>query len=261
MPGPGEYVVTQVLSAGPLARVALARDRTGRACVVKSAARAEGEASIARETLALRALGEAKVACVPALLDAWAGGMVTEELELPTLEESAPLLRGGAAARDRTARAAFASLAAVHAARAASGPLGMVHGDVSPANVLAGEDRVVVADFGLAMWRGAPSFEHEGAFRGTLAYAAPEVARSESFDGRADDFALAASLLHVATGVPLRAAAAPSVLLARAGTVALDAAHPWRTLAYSLFERAVADALVACLAFDPRDRPRETPTP
>ncbi len=227
---------------------------------MKTAARAEAEASIARETMALRALAEAKVGCVPELLGGWPGGMAMERLELSTLEASGPLLRGDAAARGRTARAAFAALAAVHAARDEAGPLDMVHGDVSPANVLAGEDRVVVADFGLARWRGAPPFEHAGAFRGTLAYAAPEVARSEPFDARADDFALAASLLHVATGVPLHEPAAPSVLLARAGTVPLDAAHPWRTLAYSLFERAIADALLACLAFDPRDRPRDTPT-
>ena len=91
-----------------------------------------------------------------------------------------------------------------------------------------------------------------GAFRGTLAYAAPEVARSEGFDGRADDFALAASMLHVVTGIPLReTTGAPAVMLVDAGTRPLDASHPWRHLARKLFDHAIAEALLACLAFDP----------
>jgi serine/threonine protein kinase len=142
----------------------------------------------------------------------------------------------------------------------------MVHGDISPTNLLvteAREARAVLVDFGLATWLGAPPLD-AGPFRGTLAYAAPETARGEPLDGRADDFALAASLLHAATDVPLRAVpveGAGAAALFDAGSRALDASHPWRTQAHALFDGRLADALLACLAFDPRDRPRETPRP
>jgi serine/threonine protein kinase len=268
---PGKYAVEAVLSRGPVAVVALARGPGGGECVVKVAAIARARPLLENEAAVLQALGAAGVAGVPRILEAWDGGFALEKLEMRTLRDHGELVRSSRELRDAAARQAFARLADIHAARDAEGvPLGVVHGDVSPDNVYVAADgaAAAIADFGLARWRqerGGGDLE-TGAFRGTLLYAAPEVARGEPFDGRADDFALAASLLHVASGVALRGGAAgagssEAVILVEAGTRPLDASHPWRSFARASFREAVADALLACLAFDPRDRPRETPRP
>jgi serine/threonine protein kinase len=214
------------------------------------------------ETSVLRALAETGAPGVPGVLDVWRGGVALELIPYPTLRESEQAMKADAVFRGAAARALFGCLAKVHAAEDREGrPLAVVHGDLSPDNVFVapGGAPAMLADFGLARWReGAAA---DGAFRGTLRYVAPEVARGEAFDGRADDFALAASILEIATGVPLRDGTSAAVLLAEAGTVPFDATHPWRAQAFSLFDRAIAEALLACLAFDPRDRPRETPRP
>jgi serine/threonine protein kinase len=260
---PDGYLVETVLSPGPAAFVALARGPAGGACVLKSAAVERTIPMLRSEAAVLRALGKAGVTAVPRVLDVWEAGFAMERIGIPTLRQGADRF-GSGEHLDAVVRRALEGLAAVHSAVDPGGvPLEVVHGDLSPDNLYVALDgsRAVIADFGLARWRGGEPVE-EGAFRGTLLYAAPEVARGEPFDGRADDFSLAASILHVATGVPLREETrAPAVTLVDAGTRPLDAAHPWRALAPKLFDRAVADALLACLAFDPRDRPRETPRP
>ena len=262
---PDEYVVEAVLSPGPVAIVVRARRRDGTACVVKAAAMERARPMITREAAVLGALSG--VPGVPRLLSTWADGFAIEIIALPTLRAGGEGLRADGGLRDRAARSAFACLADVHAARdERGGRLEVVHGDVSPENVYVAADgsRAVLADFGLARGRGLPPPDAD-AFRGTLLYAAPEVARGEASDARADDFALAASLLHVATGIPLRdggdAGDAQAALLFEAGSRRLEASHPWRALAPKLFNFTVADALLGCLAFDPRDRPRDTPRP
>jgi serine/threonine-protein kinase len=72
----------------------------------------------------------------------------------------------------------------------------LVHGDVTPRNVLLSLDgHALLADFGLA--RFAPRGR-----AGTRRYLAPEQARGESADGRADLYALALVLCEAATGQP-----------------------------------------------------------
>ncbi len=75
---------------------------------------------------------------------------------------------------------------------------GMLHRDVKPANILfaspaAGEQRILLTDFGIASQLG----DHSGA---TVGYAAPEQLRGSDIDGRADQYALAASAFHLLTG-------------------------------------------------------------
>jgi len=84
-------------------------------------------------------------------------------------------------------------LAAVHGRRARGGGA-LVHGDVTPANILlTDEGHPLLADFGMAR------FAARGR-GGTRRYLAPEQARGERFDGRADLYALALVLLEAATG-------------------------------------------------------------
>jgi serine/threonine protein kinase len=145
----------------------------------------------------------------------------------------------------KAAGAAFAALAAVHAA-------GVVHGDVSPANVLVAEDaaQATLVDFGLALAPSMPPLP-AGPFRGTLLYAAPEVARGEPFDHRADLFAMAASLLHVWSGEAPRPQATPAAMLLTAGDDGIDA---WAARAAQGLPPETARALVARCAFDAADR-------
>jgi serine/threonine protein kinase len=248
-----------VLSPGPLVFVAHAR-RGDQACIVKCAASARAWPLVETETRVLEAL--ARVDGVPRILETWEGGLALEVIPFPTLHSSRAALRADAAFRQRAVRAAFRRLASIHDARDADGvPLDVVHGDVSPDNVYvspSGEE-IVLGDFGLARGRRLAAAPAEGAFFGTLRYAAPEVARGERADARADDFALAASLLETATGITLHEEKPSAAALVEAGTVPLGPAHPWRNLAQSLFDPPLAAHLIGCLAFDRRNRPRAPP--
>ncbi|MFO0725400.1 MAG: protein kinase [Myxococcota bacterium] len=80
-------------------------------------------------------------------------------------------------------------------------PLGVVHRDISPQNVMVGFDgRVKVLDFGVAWmrYREAQSTE-TGAVKGKLAYLAPEQIKSRPIDRRTDIYALSIVLYELLT--------------------------------------------------------------
>jgi serine/threonine-protein kinase len=85
---------------------------------------------------------------------------------------------------------------------------GLLHRDVKPANILLthpedGERRIVLADFGVARHLGDISgITETNVAVGTVAYAAPEQLTGGNIDGRADQYALAATAFHLLTGVP-----------------------------------------------------------
>jgi eukaryotic-like serine/threonine-protein kinase len=98
------------------------------------------------------------------------------------------------------ARAVLSGLQFAHDLADDGRPLGVVHRDISPQNILLGFDgSTKLIDFGLA--RSAWSTEEQGtAVHGTLAYMAPEQAAGESVDARADQYALAVVLYELLVG-------------------------------------------------------------
>jgi serine/threonine protein kinase, bacterial len=83
---------------------------------------------------------------------------------------------------------------------------GLLHRDVKPANIVltsrgAGEQRILLADFGIARRLGEPTGTTGTTIPvGTIGYAAPEQLMGADIDGRADQHALAASAFHLLTG-------------------------------------------------------------
>jgi serine/threonine-protein kinase len=85
---------------------------------------------------------------------------------------------------------------------------GLLHRDVKPANILLTEPedgvrRILLADFGIAPQRGDIGGRTATNFTaGTVAYSAPEQLMGSDIDGRADQYALAATAFHLFTGAP-----------------------------------------------------------
>ncbi|MBA4192004.1 MAG: hypothetical protein C0467_28835 [Planctomycetaceae bacterium] len=88
---------------------------------------------------------------------------------------------------------------------AAAHELGLIHRDIKPANILleGGVDRrVKITDFGLARAADDASITASGVVAGTPLYMAPEQARGDHLDHRADLFSLGSVLYTMCAGHP-----------------------------------------------------------
>ena len=95
----------------------------------------------------------------------------------------------------------------------------LLHRDVKPANILItdarqGDRRILLADFGIAR----DTFDATGLTAtnvtvGSVAYAAPEQLTGQPLDGRADQYALAATAFHLLTGTPPFSNTNPAVVI------------------------------------------------
>ncbi|WP_437593646.1 serine/threonine-protein kinase [Sorangium sp. So ce1000] len=97
---------------------------------------------------------------------------------------------------------ALAGLHAAHEATAEDGAaLQIVHRDVSPQNILVGEDGIArVLDFGIARAAVRSQVSRDGQLKGKLSYMAPEQLRGAPLTRRADIYAAAVVLWEVLTG-------------------------------------------------------------
>ncbi|MBI4914573.1 MAG: serine/threonine protein kinase [Acidobacteria bacterium] len=130
-----------------------------------------------------------------------------------------------------------------HRATDAEGrPLGVVHRDVSPSNVLLGFDgQVKLCDFGIAASvDGVPT----EAIEGKAGYMSPEHARGEPVDARADLFAVGIMLWELVSGRRLYQKASGVPLLVQARRAARPAL-PLRDLPEEEWLHAVIDRALA----------------
>ncbi len=95
-------------------------------------------------------------------------------------------------------------------------PLGLVHRDVTPSNVLVGySGGAKLTDFGIVKATSATQYTATGALKGKLSYLAPEQARCERLDRRTDVYALGLVMYELFTGRRMHRAMSEVALLAR----------------------------------------------
>ncbi|ORA33499.1 serine/threonine-protein kinase [Mycobacterium aquaticum] len=131
----------------------------------------------------------------------------------------------------------------------------LLHRDVKPANILLAQPdsddrRILLADFGIARYASqASGLTATNMTVGTVAYAAPEQLLGRDLDGRADQYALAATAFHLLTGTPPFENSNPAVVISAhlsSSPPALAASHPHLA--------ALDPVLAKAMAKDPKDR-------
>ncbi len=171
-----------------------------------------------REARAVAALGHPHIVAVTDFQDnpGEPPFLVMERLvgeSLGDLLEREPMIEPHRACR--IAEQTLSALAAAHDA-------GLIHRDVKPDNIFicrtdTGSELVKLLDFGVAkaLEENQGKLTSTGAVVGTLVYMAPEQARGEHIDARADVYALGACLYHMLAGqVPFPATTAARLLSA-----------------------------------------------
>lgn len=199
----GGVRVEELLGKGAMGAVFRGLDEAlGRPVALKvmhDVADEEALARFSREAVALARLSHPNVVAVYAKGELEGRPFFTMELvEGPTVQA---ILDGQGAfsvgeAVEITRQAAMGLQAAADA--------GVIHRDVKPGNLLVQKDGTVkVADFGVCkLLTDQGAMTQEGTALGTPFYMAPEQARGEKVDQRADIYALGATLYHLLAGTP-----------------------------------------------------------
>ena len=147
------------------------------------------------------------------------------------------------------------ALAYMHGRADARGePLGLVHRDLNPPNILLSRiGEVKLSDFGVARAANRVVLTQAQTIRGKAGYMAPEQCHGEPLDGRVDLFALGLTLHEALTGEPtLKGYTEPELMMAALHQELLPPSHFVPGLSPAL------DALVMGLLR--QDRKRRTPS-
>lgn len=199
------YVATMRLARGVSRRVALKRVHPHLAEEPRFVSMFVDEARLASEL--------SHPGIVPVLDALEAGGELILVLEYVAGWDLDSILRATEEPFDpaialRLARMSLETLAYVHAARDVDGrALDIVHRDVSPSNILIGEDDSVrLLDFGIAKAARRSVRTATRTLKGKLAYMSPEQASGDPLDGRADVYAMGLTLLEMLLGERVNAA-------------------------------------------------------
>ena len=246
MPDAGPYTLVRPLGSGGMGEVWAATAPDGGEVAVKLLAEGAladpaARARFAREVDAARRVRHPGV---QAVLDADPGAsrpwLATELVEGPTLAQRVAT-QGPVTGPELHALATglAEALAAVHAA-------GVVHRDVSPANVVLGADGPVLVDFGIARFAEATTLTLTGAVVGTAGWLAPELLRDQEVTAAADLWSLGAVLAYAATGRPPADGPRAEVVMRKVldGDLDVRGLPDW-------LDRVVR----ACLRPDPAERP------
>ncbi len=236
---PGVFEVERELATGGMGRILLARDRRlGRMVAIKEVLDRDLHARFEREALITARLQH------PAIVPIYEAGMWPDGSGFYTMR----LVPGGTLQTAiGTAKLLSERLALLHHVVAMTEAVAYAHGhriihrDLKPSNVLVGDlGETVVIDWGLAKELDGPELDvvgarvahssdltRVGAVMGTPGFMAPEQARGETIDERADVYALGSILYSLLAGVPPYAeelAGNPDDL------VAIGAARPPRSI-------------------------------
>lgn len=147
---------------------------------------------------------------------------------------------------------ALRGLHAAHEATSERGkPLGIVHRDVSPQNILVGVDGVArIADFGIAHAAVRMQSTQDGVIKGKLGYLSPEQLRGEPLDRRVDVYAAGVVLWEALTGRRLFHGKDPSDVVS---DILSRSIEPARSIAPDIPAELDA-AIIRAIARDREDR-------
>jgi eukaryotic-like serine/threonine-protein kinase len=251
----GPYEIVTSIGAGGMGEVYRARDpRMGREVAIKLSGERFSE-RFSREVHAIAALNHPNICH---LYDVGPDYLVMELVDGPTLEKR---IKQGALPLDEALRIARQIADALEAAHSK----GIVHRDLKPANIILKADgSVKVLDFGLAQVgpHAPPGGEQDversptismaatqaGVILGTAAYMAPEQARGELVDKRADIWAFGVVLYEMLAGQRIYEGKTVSDVLAAVLIKEPD---------LSKVPPAVRPLLRHCLEKDPKKRLRD----
>jgi len=130
-------------------------------------------------------------------------------------------------------------------------PLGIVHRDVSPQNILVSyEGQVKITDFGIAKSHLPSMMTAPGEIKGKANYMSPEQARGTALDARTDIFSAGIVLYELLTGEPFYPPAGVAKALKLAMSPKVGPLSNWRDDVPPQLEQIATTALAA----DPVDR-------